>query len=85
LHQARQIEGLQVFTGEVNEIPGLQQFPAIYSKEHPAFIHFPGIKEERDWIFPDIKGSFNSFFSFWKKCEQDLRKREKLIPVSQRA
>ncbi|MBL7747809.1 MAG: hypothetical protein JNM19_10305 [Chitinophagaceae bacterium] len=85
LHQARQIEGLQVFTGEVNEIPGLQQFPAIYSKEHPAFIHFPGIKEERDWIFPDIKGSFNSFFSFWKKCERDLRKREKLIPVSQRA
>ncbi len=85
LHQANQIEGLQVFTGEVNEIPGLQQFPAICSKEHPAFIHFPGIKEERDWIFPEIKGSFNSFFSFWKKCEQDLRKRENLIPVSQRA
>lgn len=66
------IEGLQVFTGELADLPEIQKFPAIYSKEHPAFPHYPGIKDEREWLFPDIKGLHNSFFSYWKKCEREL-------------
>lgn len=77
LELAKNIDGLQLFSGEANEIPALQQYPAIYSKEHPSYKHLPGIKEERDWMFPDVKGFFNSFFGFWKKCEQQLRAREK--------
>lgn len=75
---SKNINGLQVFVGEVNEIPGLNQFPAIYTKEHPAFNHLPGIKEERDWLFPEVKGFYNSFFSYWKKCEPYLKKRENI-------
>lgn len=82
---AGNIKGLQVFTGELNEIPGLSAFPAVYSKEHPLFKHFPGTKDERDWLFPEISGSFPSFFSYWKKCEASLRKREKMTVLCQRA
>lgn len=85
LSLSKNIAGLQVFAGELNEIPGLNNSVAIYSKEHPAFRHFPGQKDERDWLFPDIKGSFHSFFGFWKKCEASLRKREKNHPALQRA
>ena len=76
LDLAKNIEGLQVFTGEINEITNLHQLPAIYSKEHPVFNHLPGNKDERDWIFPEVKGFYNSFFSFWKKCEQYLPKKK---------
>jgi deoxyribodipyrimidine photo-lyase len=71
LDLAKNINGLQVFSGELNEIPGLMFFPSIYSKEHPLTKHFPGIKEERDWIFPETKGFYNSFFSFWNKCQHN--------------
>ena len=73
---AKNIKGLQVFSGELNEIPGLMHFPAIYAKEHPLTNHFPGIKEERDWLFPETKGFYNSFFSFWNKCQQNKYSRD---------
>lgn len=78
LQLAKNIEGIQVFAGELNQIPGLHLSPAIYSKEHPAYKHIPGIKDERDWMFPEIKGLYNSFFSFWKKCEKEIQKNEKV-------
>ena len=82
---ASNINGIQVFTGELNEIPGLSKSTAIYSKEHPAFKHFPGIKDEREWLFPEVKGFHNSFFSYWKRCERYLRKMEKREPALLRA
>jgi deoxyribodipyrimidine photo-lyase len=82
---ASNIEGIQVFTGEINEIPNIRKVPAVYSKEHPAFRHFPGIKDERDWLFPEVKGFHNSFFSYWKKCELYFPKKEKRESVLLRA
>ena len=82
---ASNIKGIQVFVGELNEIPGMNNSKAIYSKEHPAFKHFPGIKVERDWLFPEIKGFYNSFFSYWKQCERSLSKMEKRVPALLRA
>ncbi|HMU46230.1 MAG TPA: FAD-binding domain-containing protein [Chitinophagaceae bacterium] len=74
LQLGKNIDGIQLFVGEVNEIPYINQFPAIYSKENPAFKHYPGTKDERDWLFPEVKGFYNSFYSFWKKCEKYLKK-----------
>jgi deoxyribodipyrimidine photo-lyase len=77
LSLVKNIKGIQVFAGELNEIPFLSKLPAVYSKEHPLTTHFPGSKEERDWLFPEVTGFHNSFFSYWKKC---LRYRnEKLL------
>ena len=71
---SKNIEGIQLFVGEVNEIPGIHQLPAIYSKEHPAFTHYPGKKDERDWLFPNAKGYHQSFFQFWKSCLSQMKK-----------
>lgn len=76
---SKNIPGLQIVTGEVKNIPGLQQFPAIYSKEHPAFKHYPGKKEERIWLFPEVSSFNNSFFSYWKKCEKILSKKYETV------
>ena len=47
--------------------------PIIYFKEHPTSKHYQGIREERDWLFPQVDGYFPSFFGYWKKCEKLLK------------
>lgn len=47
--------------------------PIIYFKEHPTTKHYQGIREERDWLFPQVDGYFPSFFGYWKKCERLLK------------
>jgi deoxyribodipyrimidine photo-lyase len=71
------IPGIQVFYGEVNEIPGLKTVPAIYSIEHPTTTHYPGIRDPYPWMFPDIDGYFPSFSAFWKKAELTISKKVK--------
>ncbi|OSZ80293.1 hypothetical protein CAP36_03315 [Chitinophagaceae bacterium IBVUCB2] len=78
---SKNIPGLQVMTGEVKNIPGMQKFPAIYSKEHPLFKHYPGKKDERTWLFPEVNSFPDSFFSYWKKCEKTLLTDNKHYPV----
>ena len=79
LDLAANIAGLQVYTGEVAELAsfyaaeGIQADKVFISKEHPAFSHYPGIKDSRDWMYPQVTGYYGSFFSYWKKCERYLR------------
>jgi deoxyribodipyrimidine photo-lyase len=47
--------------------------PVIYFKEHPTTKHYQGIREERDWLFPQVDGYFPSFFGYWKTCEKLLK------------
>ena len=47
--------------------------PIIYFKEHPTTKHYQGIREERDWLFPQVNGYYPSFFGYWKKCEKLLK------------
>ena len=47
--------------------------PIIYFKEHPTTKHYQGIREVRDWLFPQVDGYFPSFFGYWKKCEKLLK------------
>lgn len=66
------IEGLQIFAGEVGEITRLRDFNSIYTREHPSFQHFPGVHESREWLVPELTGRFTSFFDYWKKAEKVL-------------
>ncbi|HSF45510.1 MAG TPA: FAD-binding domain-containing protein [Chitinophagaceae bacterium] len=68
LFLGQQIKGVQVHVGEIRELSGFN----LISKEHPAFCHYPGIKDDRNWMFPTVTGYYPSFFSFWKKCEREL-------------
>ena len=47
--------------------------PVIYSKEHPTTLHYKGIQETRDWLFPEVNGYYPSFFGYWKKCERYIK------------
>ncbi len=75
---SKNIPDIQVFTGEITSILALYNESnilindAIISKEHPAFAYYPGIKDQRDWMFPNVTGYYSSFFNFWKKCIQSL-------------
>ena len=70
---AANIEGLQIFCGEFSDIPFAYQVPAVYTREHPAYDHIPGIKDPRDWMFPEVKRFYPSFFGFWKKATPYLK------------
>lgn len=68
---SKNIDGIIVYVGEVDALikqyEGLTISNAFISKEHPAFEYYPGIKDKRDWMFPNTEGYYPSFFGFWKK------------------
>ena len=76
---SKNIDDIILFTGEMADIvrlyknASLAEKDFIISKEHPAFIYYPGLKDSRDWMFGEVTGYHNSFFSFWKKCEKNIR------------
>lgn len=66
------IPKLQIFVGEVGEIPQLSEFTQVYHKEHPLCTHYPGMADARDWLVPEVSGYFPSFFAYFKRIEQLL-------------
>ena len=68
---SKNIDGIVIYVGEVDALikqyEGLTILNAFISKEHPAFEYYPGIKDSRDWMFPNTEGYYPSFFGFWKK------------------
>ncbi len=72
---ANNINNIQVYAGEFNELIEEYHLTNIYFKEHPTAKHYKGIEENRDWMFKDVVGYYPSFFSYWKQCEKILKKR----------
>ncbi len=76
---AKNIAGIQVYCGEVSTLQSLYKETklgadeAFIAKEHPAFNHYPGVKDSREWMYPEVTGYYPSFFSYWKKCERYLK------------
>ena len=76
---SKNIDGIVLCTAEIADILNLYKNSSsldtgwIISKEHPAFTYYPGIKDSRDWMFSEVNGYYNSFFSYWKKCEKFLK------------
>lgn len=75
LKLSENIERIQVFTGEFDELKSEYDLSEIHFKEHPTNNHYVGTQDERDWMFPEIRGYFSSFFGYWKKCEKPLKLR----------
>jgi deoxyribodipyrimidine photo-lyase len=75
---SKNIRNVQLMVGEVSEleqlyVPSNVRTEWLISKEHPAFNYYPGQRDERDWMYPEIVGYYNSFFSYWKKCEKQIK------------
>ena len=82
LSLATEIPNVQVFVGEFDELVGaLEPFGhvEIVYQEHPLSRHYRGTEIPRDWLAPEVEGSFSSFFSYWKKVEKSLRKEYKEV------
>ena len=82
LSLAKEIPKVQVFVGEFDELVGaLEPFGhvEIVYQEHPLNRHYRGTEIPRDWLAPEVEGSFSSFFSYWKKVEKSLRKEYKEV------
>lgn len=74
LELSKNIPNVEVFVGEFSELKKHTKETTLYFKEHPAYTHFSGVKDEREWIFPDVNAHFTSFFKFWKKAEKQFKK-----------
>jgi deoxyribodipyrimidine photo-lyase len=66
------INNIQIFAGEYVELKKLSGNNQTIFKAHPAYAHYEGLAEDYDYLFPEVKGYFTSFFSYWKKCEKYL-------------
>lgn len=77
LQLAVNIENIQIYVGEFEELKTEYDLEETYFKEHPTNSHYTGDQAERDWMFPEIKGYFPSFFGYWKECEKVLKSRMK--------
>ena len=71
LKLSKNIDNIQVFVGEFDELLKDYYLKDVHYKEHPLSRHYKGLEEPRDWMF-SIKGYYPSFFSFWKKCKKEL-------------
>jgi len=65
------INNIQVYIGEFEDLISSYNLKDVYYKEHPLSNHYVGVEESRDWMF-DVKGYHSSFFTFWKKCKKQL-------------
>ena len=64
---SKEINNIQIAVMEFSDLYKIiNNKEEIYYKEHPFSNHFMGIKEQRDWMFPDVEAS-GSFFTYWKK------------------
>ncbi|WP_159799930.1 FAD-binding domain-containing protein [Flavobacterium sp. MK4S-17] len=71
LQLAGNINGLQVFTGEYEELK--QQFPnhKFIAKEHPLF-SYPGAETEcREWLAPKIDSQYTSYSKYFKSVKNN--------------
>ncbi len=72
LQLSENITGIQIFSGEWIDLMSIFPIGEVRYKEHPAFPHFSGIEESRDWMFPEVTGYYPSFFNYWKRCQKFL-------------
>ncbi len=75
LKLAENIDAIKIYTGEFGDFVSAHNLSEIFFKEHPTNTHYKGSEEARDWMFPEVKGYYPSFFGYWRKCEKLLKAR----------
>ncbi len=69
---AKNIKGIQLFTGEFSELHQFTGNSAIFYQDHPTASHYVGTKQQYPWIVNVEHPPIQSFFAFWKKIEKEL-------------
>jgi deoxyribodipyrimidine photo-lyase len=71
INLSKNIQGIQIFTGEFFDLQKNFTNEIIY-KAHPTNTHYTGNAENNDGILKNLTGYYPSFFNFWKKCKPYL-------------
>jgi deoxyribodipyrimidine photo-lyase len=74
---SQNIPNIKIVVGEIADLISCYVDTAlggngIISKEHPAFVHYSGQQDARDWLYPHVTGYYPSFFGYWKKCSKEV-------------
>ena len=71
---SKNIDGIILYIGEYEDLIAKYEnnHKSLIFKEHPAFTHYKGVCDSRDWMAKNVTGYYNSFFSFWKKAEKEI-------------
>lgn len=71
LELAKNIEGIEIFAGDIDALQ--KQFPGarLVFKEHPLN-QYDGTEEPRTFLHDGVTGFHRSFFQFWKKLRPQL-------------
>ena len=67
---------LEVFVGDVYDMPGITEAVAVYTKAHPTNQSWPGQHDPRELLAPAVTGYFPSFFKYWQKAERSVLRPE---------
>ena len=67
---SKNIEGLQIFVGEFNDLLQKVNPSSVNYKEHPTNRHYQGVEHAREWMFENTVGYYPSFFSYWNKASK---------------
>jgi hypothetical protein len=73
LKLAKQIVGLEVFVGKLEDLEGLSTCPKILTQDHPSIQHWhlPQLKKEtQPTMFQPVFKDYTSFFAYWKACQK---------------
>lgn len=74
LDLAKEIECLEIFVGELDELAGLSEAPGVQSIEHPALNHWNSLsnlrREVQPSMFQPVFKEYRSFFAYWKACQK---------------
>ena len=71
---AHNIEGLQIYYGNLAALQSQINTASTFCKEHPSTKGYPFELASRSWLLPEINEVPISFFSFWKKVQKHLQK-----------
>jgi len=71
---AKEIDGLELFIGELDELTGLADVPSVQSIKHPALEHWNSLgnlrREAQPSMFQPVFKEYRSFFAYWKACQK---------------
>lgn len=70
---SKNIQNIQIYTGEFSELATEMESTKFIFKEHPLNINYQGIVESRDWMCENTSGYFPSFFKYWKNIEASIK------------
>ena len=61
---------LELYVGEVSDIPDLAAATAVHTCAYPAIVHWPIPQDEPPRLFPAVTGYYPSFFKYWQAVQR---------------